>query len=55
MDQKVDIAGIKSGKPSGGSAGLYSQCMGLATTVSSVAFATGGIKSGNLIRISNNK
>ncbi|WP_289757105.1 hypothetical protein [Muribaculum intestinale] len=43
----------KPEKPSKGSVGLESQCMGMVTTVSAVANATDGLKAGNIISTSN--
>lgn len=53
MHQKVNIAKTVSDRPLKGSAGLYTQCMGAAVTVSAVANATGGITVGNIITVSN--
>lgn len=53
MHQQVKIVRSKSEKPSKGNAGLESQCMGMVTTVSAVANATGGLKAGNIISTSN--
>lgn len=53
MYHKVTIVRTKADKPSKGSAGLDSQCLGCAVTVSAVANATGGIGGGNLITESN--
>ncbi len=39
-------------KPSQGSAGLYSQLYGMATTISNLANASGGISGGNIIKTS---
>lgn len=39
-------------EPSKGSAGLHSQLPGMATTISNVANASGGISGGNMIKTS---
>lgn len=52
MNQRVVIVTTKPEMPTQGSAGLQSQCMGQATTVSAVARATGGIGAGRLISVS---
>lgn len=53
MHQRVRVVKTKPEKPTKGSAGLESQCMGMVTTISAVANATGGLKAGNLISTSN--
>lgn len=53
MNQKVTIVRTKTGKPSKGTAGLESQCMGQCVTVSSVANVTGGIGAGKIITVTN--
>ena len=52
MNQRVKVVGANRGKPSRGSCGLESQCMGVATTVSAAGYATGGINGGNIIATS---
>ena len=53
MHQRVRVVKAKLEKSTKGSAGLESQCMGMVTTISAVANATGGLKAGNLISTSN--
>nr|DAM61269.1 MAG TPA: hypothetical protein [Caudoviricetes sp.] len=52
MHQRVQVVKTKSEKPLKGNAGLESQCLGMVTTVSAVAGATGGLKAGNIISTS---